>query len=414
MIVPSKNTVVESAPESGRPRPLPTRKMPKRRASMFVSPSELISSSSSNLQPPIPPIRVKRINIDENIMPPPPAKKLKAIGPRSNSDTDRSSLIYQCDYCATSDSQLDGIRQHWQQVHQRDNSDDSEAKQFRYRVTVQVLCIHCNETMAFASIWEHLFRMHSNAKFAFAQFDSKSTADIHCGMCSKRVSNKNDLEVHFSNEHASIINSNVKFQPMPFFNDTIVETLMDQGNHETVKCLYCQEKFICTFDYEQHHQQYHPENVESHESTDLNIIKYGCMVCQVYSTNRNNIISHMCKEHIKSRYKCMYCSKETQYNKIIRKHHEIAHKSNEVRYRIVDATENVASFYQMSMNFPNGLVLFWGDMLKTKFSREKQLIDYVNELNRVELESYVQSIEASVNDVSTPEKISRRRQTYLL
>lgn len=415
MIVPSKNTFDESALEIERSQSVPTRQMPKRRASMFVSSqSELMSSSSSTPQPPIPKIRFKRVNIDENLMPP-PAKVLKVYGSRNNSDTNRSSLIYQCDYCATSGPHFDGIQLHWQQVHQKDNSDDPEAKQFRYRVTVQILCVHCNEIMAFASIWEHLSRMHSNAKFAFARFEHNRTADIHCGMCSKRVLNKNDLEVHFSNEHASSINSKAKVQPMPFFNDTIVETLIDQGNHETVKCLYCQETFICTFDYEQHHQQYHPENIESHEPTDSNIIKYGCMECQVYSTNRNNIISHIWKNHIQSRYQCLYCSKQTQYKKLIRTHHELAHKSNEMRYRIVDATENTAPFYRMSMNFPNGLVLFWGDMLKTKFSRVKQLIDHVNELNRAELESYAKSTEPSVNDVPTPGRIgSRRRQTYLL
>lgn len=418
MIVPSKATVDESAIEGGRPRPPPIRQMPKRRASMFVSsPSELTSSSSSNPQPPIPKIRFKRINIDENLMPP-PAKVSRVYGPRNDSNTNRSSLIYQCDYCSmngSSSPQLEDIRLHWQQAHQKDNSDDPEAKQFRYRATVQVLCVHCNETMAFASIWEHLSRMHSNANFAFAKFNPNPSADIHCGMCLKRVSNNNELEVHFSNEHISSINSKAKVQPLPFFNDTIVETLIDQGNHESVKCSYCQEKFICKFDYEQHHQQYHPANVESHEPTDSNIIKYGCIECQMYSTNRNNIISHIWKKHIQSRYQCLYCSKETQFQKLIRTHHELAHKSNDVKYRIVDATKNVPSFYRMSMNFSNGLVLFWGDILKTKFSQVKQLIDHVNELNRAELESYTQSTEASVNDVPTPGRIGfRRRQTHLL
>lgn len=413
MIVPSKNTVNESALESVRPTP--TRQMPKRRASMFVSsPSELMSSSLSNPQPPIPKIRFKRVNIDENLMPP-PAKVFKVSGPRNNSDTNRSSLIYHCDYCAISGSKYEDIRLHWKQIHQSDNSDDPEAKQFRYRVSVRILCVHCNEIMTFASIWEHLSRMHSNAKFVFAKFDPDPTAGIHCGMCSKRVSNKIDLEVHFNNEHASSINSKAKVQPMPFFNDTIVETLIDQGNHETVKCSYCQERFVCRFDYEQHHQQYHPENIESHETIDSTIIKYGCMECQVYSTNRNNIISHMWKNHIQSRYQCLFCPKETQYKKLIRTHHELTHKSNEVRYRTVDASENIASFYRMSMNFSNGLVLFWGDMLKTKFSQKQQLIEHVNELNRADLENYVQSTEPSVNDIATPGRIgSRRRQTHQL
>lgn len=430
MIVASKNIVDEPKPppsglytpnrldhlESARPRPPPIRQMPKRRASMYVSsPLEFMSST---LKPIIPRIRLKRVNnddIDENLMPPPPAKVSKIYSSRNDSDTNRLSLIYQCDYCATSRPQFDGIHLHWQQAHKKDDSDDPEARQFRYQVTVQVLCIYCNETMAFASIWEHLSRMHSNAKFAFAKFDPNRIADIHCGMCSKRVSNKNDLEAHFSNDHASSNNLKAKVQPMPFFNDTIVETLIDQGNHETIKCLYCQEKFICTYDYKQHHLQYHLEKVESYEATNSNIIKYGCMECQVYSTNRNNIISHMRKNHIQARYQCLYCNKETQFEKLIKTHHELAHKSNEVRYRTVDATENVASFYRMSMNFSNGLVLFWGDMLKTKFSQVKELIDHVNELNRAELESYVQSTESSINDDHTPGKIgSRRRQTYLL
>lgn len=382
--------------------------------------------STSSAQPPIS-LRLKRISDnfsdsvpDEQKMPPPKIVKLlpvKRAEKMEKIDISTLDLIYVCNHCKTQEDSFNKIYEHWLSVHKKGNG-DPVAKRFIYRITQRVRCMFCPADVNFQTIRAHMDEMHANVLYAFAKYEKQSSGTIKCGICSEIAEDVGTLQSHFRTNHPQSQRSEMKIEPLPMLNDAIIDALLQQGDRGTFKCNHCCRHFPCRYDYEQHHKEEHKLNPQRYETNGKDVIKYGCTMCREMFTDENLAIDHL-RSHIQQWYQCLYCPKKVQYLKLIQTHHELIHNSSELGYRIVNARDNLISFYQMTLTFSNGLTLIWGDVLNTKYGGIDRLVKYINELNDIQRQQQIKTLNTtsstSIAQKSTNSagKINQRRQTLL-
>lgn len=417
MILPPKEAVAEEI----RPRPASLRQQPKRRFSTFIpSPSEQ-QATTSTLQPPIS-LRFKRISdpiTDEQKMPPPKLAKLLPIKKNEKIDLSTLNLIYLCNYCKIQVDSFEKVHSHWLAVHKK--ADDPIAKRFCYCITMMVKCVLCPADVTFQTIRAHMdehLKCDMKNSYAFAKYNRDASDRLQCGICSKDVLDVATLQTHFRTDHPQSLRKEMKIEPLPMINDNLLDDLMQQGDQGTFKCVYCHQYFSCRYDYERHHKKMHLTVPEKYEINGKDIIKYGCNVCPQVITDENLAIDHL-RSHVQQWFQCLYCPKKVQYAKLIQTHHQLTHNSHEIGFRMVNARENLNSFFQMTLTFSNGLKLIWGDVLNTKFGGIERLVKYINELNEVQRQQQLKTLKASNNAAAIPKpaqaagKIGQRRQTHL-
>lgn len=378
------------------------RQMPKRRFSTFVSsPTDFQSLTN---QPPIS-IRLKRVSdpttdTDVKLMPP-PSNLIRTPPPSTKPAFDLSTvdLVYLCKYCEESAPSFDQIHSHWLNCHKKATNIDVSSQRFCYRITMKVRCLHCTDNVTFYTIRKHMETQHSKRLYAFAKNISEK---LECGVCSTVAKSAADMEGHFLSKHMDIscARNDLKIEPLSSLNDEIIKTLLEQGDSGTFRCGFCHRFFTCRYDYEQHHNERHATLQPLYEINGTDVIKYGCHLCRDIFTDEKEAVKHI-KAHLpNANYMCKFCPKRFQHVQMVKKHHLLIHKSIDAGYRIVDARENIQSFYPMTMNFANGLLLIFGDLTRTKYADVERLVSYVNDLNKSAIEQQ-------------PGKIGNRRQTML-
>lgn len=418
MILPPKDSIEEEI----RPRPASLRQQPKRRFSTYApSPPELLPSTSS-AQPPIQ-LRLKRICdpvSDEQRMPPPKLARVIPVKRCEKVDITTQNFMYVCNYCKTQVDTFAEIHLHWLNVHKKGNTNDPIAKRFSYRVTKRVKCMHCPAEVTFLTIRSHMEQQHPESSYAFAKLETDQNDAIQCGICSTTVPDVAALQTHFRTDHPQSQRTEIKIEPMPMINDSVLEVLLLQGDRGTFKCIYCSRHFPCRYDYEQHHKKEHAPKVEVYETNGKDVIKYGCHVCREIITDENLAIDHW-RTHVPQWYQCLYCPKKVQYIKLIQTHHELIHNSSEINFRIVNARDDLNSLYQITLTFSNGLTMIWGDVLNTRYGSVERLVNYINQLNEQNRQQQLKILKAASGSLlNTPNmasssagKIGSRRQTHL-
>lgn len=428
VILPPKENIEEEI----RPRPASLRQQPKRRFSTYIptasdsQQSTSSSLSSSSLQPPIS-LRLKRVSDpvpDGEMMPPPKLTKLLSVKKVELIDVNTLDLIYVCNYCKVHVNSFDQIYEHWLSIHKKATTNDPISKRFCYRVTQRVKCLLCPADVTYQTIRAHMEMVHTGTHYAFGKYDKLAPKDkIQCGICSANASDMVQLQNHFRTNHPQSKQSEMKIEPLPMINDAILEALLKQGDRGTFKCLLCQRHFSCRYDYEQHHKFEHGLCQQKCETNGKDVIKYACNVCREIQTDENLAIDHL-RTHVQQWFQCLFCPKKVQFLKLIPTHHQLIHNSNEIGYRVVNARDNLNLFYQMTLIFSNGLALIWGDVLNTKYGGIERLVKYINELNEVQREKQLKTLQP-INQtlITTPQqqreaehgvgRINRRRQTLL-
>lgn len=404
MIIPSK----ETAEEEFRPRPASLRQQPKRRFSMYVpSPNETQPSTSST-QPPIS-LRLKRISdplSDEQKMPPPRVFKMMPIKKAEKVDVTTLDLINVCNYCEFESNLFENVYSHWLRVHKK--GDDPISKRFCYRVTKKVKCVYCTDNVTFQTIRAHVQSKHPDCAYIFAKHTENSLYNqIQCGVCSKDVDNIAQLETHFSTDHPQCQKTDWKFEPLPIINDFVLDVLLQQGDQGTFKCIYCRQYFPSRYDYEQHHNEYHPTNERKYELNGKDIIKYRCFICRTIKSDEGSAIEHL-RSHIPSWFQCLHCPKKLKQLRTMQVHHQMAHEELEIAFKVVSARDSLNSYYQMILTFSNGLTLTWGDVVNTKYGGVDRLMKYVNQLDETQRQQQLNLLRSNSGG-----KICQRRQTLL-
>lgn len=412
MIIPTKETA-----EDVRPRPPTLRQQPKRRFSMYVSSPNDTQPSTSNAQPPIS-LRFKRISVPSAIsdlqkMPPPPVKPIPAK-PTENVDLTTFDLKYVCNYCDFQADSFEMAHTHWLKVHKK-GDDGPITKRFCYRVTCQVKCIYCTENVSFHTIRSHMLHSHVNCAYVFAKYNKSPSNSLQCGICSKYVSDNEQLIAHFAVEHQQSQQIEWKFEPLPMINDTILEKLIQQGDQGTFKCLYCKQYFPCRHDFEQHHKEEHPMKEQMYEQNGKDIIKYGCFVCPTTRTDEKVALEHL-RIHFPPLFQCLHCLKKARTLKQIQYHHQLSHEELDISFKMISGRELLNAFHQLKLTFSNGLTLMRGDLANTKYGDINRLIKYNNDFNIAQTQQHLNLLKGSNSTASTSNafgKIGQRRQTLL-
>lgn len=327
MVMPANPSALETS--TMRPRPASLRQMPKRRFSTFVSSLEDTLASFNQQQPPIVPLRIKRVHdniADMQLMPPPKVTKLHPLSTiKIEFDLKTLDLIYVCKYCSTMFDSFEEVRTHWLNVHRKVGGIDSKPQRFVYRVTKKVRCIYCEENVTFYSIRPHMDTNHPKKGYVFGKFTKQPVnGQLQCGVCSETVDDENALTIHFQEKHSATMCCDTKTEPLSILTNETMDALLQQGDKGTLKCDYCSKYFTCRPDFEDHHQQTHSMQEPAYTLQSSDVIRYDCHICCDVFHFEKEAITHIRKNHLPAiTYECTICSKTFNHTNMISNHYKL-------------------------------------------------------------------------------------------
>lgn len=294
------------------------------------------------------------------------------------------NIVYICYHCVQKSPNIIDIYRHWQVAHKKSKTSSTNVtypgRPFLFKITKIVQCFHCPRTGTFNDIKLHNFRLHQGKQFACVDIVNLK----RCGECAfVYKQSRNEILTHYESEHALASYVQMRNEPFDYLTDEFLEKLLQvgyvDGEH---KCLHCHAIFKYKDDYNKHHKDNHPDIGEHYENIP-SVIEYGCSTCRDTLPDELEMVKHIREHDIQ--YQCKFCSKTFQYLKMVKQHHEIMHQSSDETFRNVDVMKNIQSYTNMRITFPNGLIVSKGDAKNTKYGQMDTVINYVKDLNRVEL-----------------------------